>query len=211
MTTDTISKQSNTSIKAVMLWFLTLLFFSFSAHSVETVYVTDKLYLGLHAKPSSSSKRIKLMKSGVKLEVLEKSGRFKKVKTVSGAIGWAKSHLLLSEPTSALKLEKLQEKLAELEKKSFVASAMQKEFLQIESKLMTSQARNVELQLNMDDLKKEKNTVVPKPTSIINVKDSSILIIIGLLVLLLLIGAFLFGRYTFERKIRGEFNGYRVW
>ena len=134
-----------------------LLLVSANALSAEYVYVTDKLYLGLHVNPDSDSKRIKLMKSGVKLEVLEKSGRYTKVKTVSGAIGWSKSHLLLSEPTSALKLEKLQEKLAQLEKQSFAASIMQKKYSEIESKLNESQQKNATLQQKVTQLEQENN------------------------------------------------------
>jgi SH3 domain protein len=203
---------------------VSFLFISSSLNAAEYVYVTDKLYLGLHTKASSDSKRIKLMKSGVKLEVITQKGRYKKVKTPSGAIGWAKSQLLVNEPTAALKLEQYEKELrslkqegSELNKQLLIATqnsnTAQQAITELEEKLILSQTKNIKLTQNIGIGSLEvKEIVKPLPENALAIIKGNIFYIAftaGISVFALIM--FLLGRRSCEIKIRSKFNGYRIW
>jgi len=63
----------------------------------ETAYVTDKLYLGMHEKVNSEGKQLKVLISGTKLEILERTKNHAKVRTPEGIIGWTKSAYLVND------------------------------------------------------------------------------------------------------------------
>jgi SH3 domain protein len=201
---------------------VSFLFISSSLNAAEYVYVTDKLYLGLHTKASSDSKRIKLMKSGVKLEVITQKGRYKKVKTPSGAIGWAKASLLVNEPTAALKLEQygkelqsLKQEKSKLNKQLLLATrnsnTAQQAITVLEEKLILSQTKNIKLTQNIDTLEaKERVKSLPKSALTI-IKSNIFYIAFTVIISVFALIMFLLGRYSFEKKIRDKFNGYRIW
>jgi SH3 domain protein len=87
-----------------------LLFLLVSTSSAETLYVTDKLYLGLHELPRSKGKQIKVLASGTKLKVLERIKDYVKVRTPEGTLGWTKSAYLVDEIPPRLQLTQLQDK-----------------------------------------------------------------------------------------------------
>jgi SH3 domain protein len=86
----------------------------------EIKYVTDDLNLALHEQEGSKGKLLERLQSGTKLEVLEESGLFAKVRTPEGTVGWTKAGFLMSDkPARARVLELEQEQAAlklELEK-----------------------------------------------------------------------------------------------
>jgi SH3 domain protein len=198
------------------------LFISSSLSAAEYVYVTDKLYLGLHTKASSDSKRIKLMKSGAKLEVITQKDRYKKVKTQSGAIGWAKASLLVNEPTAALKLEQygkelqsLKQEKSKLNKQLLLATrnsnTAQQAITVLEEKLILSQTKNIKLTQNIDTLEaKERVKSLPKSALTI-IKSNIFYIAFTVIISVFALIMFLLGRRSCERKIRDKFNGYRIW
>ncbi len=68
----------------------------------ETLYVTDRILLGVHQQPSEQSPIIKSLPSGTALEALERQNNFVKIKTRDGVEGWvSETYLMQKQPSSA--------------------------------------------------------------------------------------------------------------
>jgi len=80
----------------------------------ESKYVTDKLRLSLYKKADSNSGTIKLLVSGDRLDVLERSGPYSRVRTKQGEVGWVKNGFLVNTPTSSYLLLAEQQKNEQL-------------------------------------------------------------------------------------------------
>ncbi len=105
-----------------MLRILLVLLLTISSAQAE--HITDKLLVGLYAKPASGLQPLKVLPSGTPLEVLERKDAFSKVKLGDGKEGWVKSVYISNEkPARAMLLElqaktgTLQNKLREAEQK----------------------------------------------------------------------------------------------
>ncbi len=212
--------------KILLVTFLLLL--SWHANAEKVVWVTDKLYLGLYQKPDDKSKRLKLLVSGARVTVLDRKGRYNKVKTASGIVGWAKAHLLLKEPTSAIKLEKLKkdfnalkQKKGELENQLLQQAQMdqlkiqQLEKSRNETLQQLEQAKQyiADLEARLKQLAKQQNQNKIKlpPNAKVIVFDNNFYMLSGTAMLAVLFIAFYLGRRSFERKVRGRLNGYKIW
>lgn len=82
----------------------------------STKYVTDDLQLALHELAGSQGKLIKRLPSGTKLEILEESGLFAKVRTPDGTEGWTKSGFLMTNKPARARLLELENQLFDLRK-----------------------------------------------------------------------------------------------
>lgn len=80
----------------------------------ETVYVTDELTLRLQAEPTDASAVVATLRSGDRLELLDKAGFFALVKTTDGKQGWAKAGYLISERPARARLQELETELQAL-------------------------------------------------------------------------------------------------
>jgi SH3 domain protein len=80
----------------------------------ETVYVTDELQLRLQAEPTESSAVVGSLRSGDKLELLEKAGFFALVRTEDGKQGWAKAGYLIPDRPARARLQELEAELKAL-------------------------------------------------------------------------------------------------
>lgn len=86
------------------------------AAAAETVYVTDKLYLGLHEDPGGQGRQLGTLVSGTRLEVLDRRKHYAKVRTPDGTVGWTKSAYLVTEIPPRLQLEQLSARNSELQR-----------------------------------------------------------------------------------------------
>ncbi len=93
------------------VWFLAGLLLGPLAVSAETVYVIDKLQVGLRAEGDAVSVVVKSLETGAALEVLERSERFMRVRDKSGAEGWVESRYVGVELPARAQLAKLQDEL----------------------------------------------------------------------------------------------------
>jgi len=66
------------------------------AHA-DSLYVTDKILLGVHQAPSEDTAIIKSVPSGTALQVLQTQGDFTQVRTPDGTEGWVASSYLMSQ------------------------------------------------------------------------------------------------------------------
>ena len=162
------------------------------------------------------------MKSGEKLEVITKKGRYKKVKTSSGAIGWAKAQLLVKEPTATLKLEEYKKELQSLKQERSKlnrqlllvtqnSNTAQQAVKELEEKLILSQTQNIKLTQNVDTLEAKERAQALTKNALATIKDNISYIAFTAIISVFALIMFLLGRRSCERKVRGKFNGYRIW
>ncbi|MFU8837420.1 MAG: TIGR04211 family SH3 domain-containing protein [Thiohalomonadaceae bacterium] len=85
----------------VMLWA--------SAVSAEFLYVHDELRLGVRPQPNSTDTPLAVVTTGARLEALDRSGSFVKVRTSRGIEGWVSAAYLSEEKPARLLLEELRE------------------------------------------------------------------------------------------------------
>lgn len=175
-------------------------------------YVKDVWNVTLYAEADKSSQSLGLLSSGTKLEVLVDVGKFTKVKTATGKIGWIRSNYLVSQPTSDLQLkaanrnlEQLRAEITQLKQNNATAA--------IENELKKAKSHNKNLHAEYTQ-QKEKIEALENQVAAIDKKPSSereqIIRIISV-GLICLIGGFLFGKRLTESKIRAKFNGMKVW
>jgi len=65
--------------------------------SAESLFVTDRILLGIHEAASKDSILIQSVPSGTSLEILAEENEFKKVRLPDGTQGWADTAFLVSE------------------------------------------------------------------------------------------------------------------
>ena len=81
----------------------------------ETYYVGDTLRVGIRAEPGNSGPSLAVVSTGAKLEVLERNGRYIKIRSPSGIEGWVKSAYLSRQKPSIVLLEEAKERSEQLE------------------------------------------------------------------------------------------------
>ncbi len=84
----------------------------FSAAQAETVYVAERIRIGLRAETEETSAVVKTVETGMPLEVVERMDKFAHVRDPQGAEGWIEARYLTPDPPAGLQLAKLQEELA---------------------------------------------------------------------------------------------------
>jgi SH3 domain protein len=70
----------------------------------ETTYVIDQLVVGVTATSEAESDHVGQVKSGDKLEVIERNGDQTHIKLANGKDGWVKSSYLTNEPPPQVRL-----------------------------------------------------------------------------------------------------------
>jgi len=105
MTRRIITKQTGWAF----LLFLPLAVFA------QTVYIDDKVKIGLHQDNGIDSPIIKLLPAGTALEVVKRDTPFTQVKEPAGASGWIDNRYLVDAAPGRAQLLQLQEKAEKLE------------------------------------------------------------------------------------------------
>lgn len=71
----------------------------------ETVYVTDRILLGVHQQPSESSPIVTTIPSGTPLTILQRQDSFSKVRLADGKEGWVIENYLKKEKPATAELD----------------------------------------------------------------------------------------------------------
>lgn len=134
-----------TTFKFQTYFSLTLLLFTLAVHA-ETVYVTDRILLGVHQLANEQSPVITSITSGTPISVLTRTEEFVKIRTADGVEGWVIAKFLKNEKPAAAELEALTIKLAQEQEASKKQAA---ELNRVER----------ELQLHRDEASNAKTTM----------------------------------------------------
>ncbi len=92
-------------------WILAGLLLAPFAASAETVYIIDKLQVGLRAQRDTVSPVVKPLETGAPLDVLQRDDRFVRVRDKAGIEGWIEARYVSPELPARAQLAKLQEEL----------------------------------------------------------------------------------------------------
>lgn len=142
----------------------TCLVIIFSGYSfAETKYVTDITKITMRSAPDTEHKIIAMLKSGTKIEVLEQSGLWSKVRTKAGKEGWALTRFLVSEKPAVILLERLEKDNKKLSDKLEAVKAEN-------TKLQKENIRLVEVEAKYIELEKESKTFLELKKEYQNIK-----------------------------------------
>jgi SH3 domain protein len=95
---------------------LTLIFFSFSSAAfAETLYVTDRILLGVHQEASEVSPVIQSIPSGTAVTVLERGDKFIRIQLADGKQGWVSAGYLKPDKPATAQLDALNDQLKQSE------------------------------------------------------------------------------------------------
>ena len=124
----------------------------FSSAQAETLYVAERLRIGLRAEVAETSPVVKTVETGTPLEVIDRLETFVHVRDPQGTAGWIEARYLSPEAPARLQLVKLQEDMTKSRKETAEAQAQLK-------KAQAAAAEQVE------KIKELEKAVVEKPAT----------------------------------------------
>ena len=104
-------------IKLITIFLGATLFVSTGTVLAETGYVSDTLRVGLRPAPDSHAAPSGVIKTGMRLEVLESSNGYVRVKTEDDQEGWVRDTYIVNKPPAMITLQALQQRHGTLEGK----------------------------------------------------------------------------------------------
>lgn len=81
----------------------------------ETLYVTERLFLGLYEEPDNGGERLMLIPSGEAVTVLERQANDARVRAADGSEGWVRLNALTADLPARARVTQLEARIAELE------------------------------------------------------------------------------------------------
>ena len=183
-----------------------------SSLRAETMFVTDMLQLELYATAEMAGTPLGRLKSGDRLEILERSGRTARVQLASGESGWVKSLYLQTEEPARTRVNQLESTNASLEKS----------VTRLRAQLGDQQDRVAELETVRDDtdsqaaaeaeeLKRLRIENTDMEESLTAYSSSVPLGWVAAFLVLILAGGFAAGWYWFDTRSRARHGGYRIY
>jgi len=138
--------------RATGLLLLLLGTLSASAVWADDMYVTDQLLVGIYTDRSLTGPPVKLLKSGTRLEVVQRDGQVVEVKTSDNNQGWLKASYLTMEPPAQVQLTKNKQKIERLNsriKRQWTKAA------NAENNLKKIEAENLKMKRQLEKLAKQ--------------------------------------------------------
>ncbi|MBI3778204.1 MAG: TIGR04211 family SH3 domain-containing protein [Gammaproteobacteria bacterium] len=135
---------------------LALLVF-FSSARAETLYVAERLRIGLRAEATETGAVVKTVETGTPLEAIQRTESFVQVRDPQGTVGWVETRYLTPDAPARLRLGKLEEELTKSRKVATDAQAQ----------LKKSQATVAEQTARIEALEKETaDNPAPPPAAV---------------------------------------------
>ena len=177
----------------------------------ETMFVTDMLQLELYATAEMAGAPLSRLKSGDRLEILERSGRTARVQLASGESGWVKSLYLQTEEPARTRVNQLESANMNLEQT----------VTRLRAQLGDQKDRVAELETIRDD---EDTQAAAEAEELEHLRienadmedglaaySSSVpLVWVGAFLVLVLAGGFAAGWNWFDTRSRARHGGYRI-
>lgn len=178
--------------------------------TAQTVYVTDRLQLGLYPEPGDRGRRLQTLSSGTPLELLQRQRDYARVRTPDGIEGWAKMVFLVTERPARARLGELETQNRSL---SEALTAGQEALLAASNRVETLEERSASsaalageslarleslLQENQEFRSRLAEHPVPLPWLLVSSAASLVLGLVG-------------GVWWLDRQIRRRHGGYRIY
>lgn len=97
-----------------------------SVARAETLYVAERMRIGLRAEATETGAVVKTVETGTPLELIERAENFVQVRDPQGTVGWAEARYLTPDAPARLQMVKLQEDLARSRSQTAEAQAQLK-------------------------------------------------------------------------------------
>lgn len=192
-------------------WVLTLMFVWVGAQA-ETGYVTDMLQLDMYATQAMDGAPLKKLRSGDSFEILERTGRYARVRLPGGQSGWVKSLYLVTTEPARTRLNALEKQNADLLAQLEALNEQLAERMSMVAELEGDRGTEAEqLAAASEELAalRDRNTALENTLSSYGSSvPLSWLIIVSLLALVLGVAA---GWYFIDSRSRARHGGYRVY
>jgi SH3 domain protein len=192
--------------------FISLWFWLMGSALAETAYVTDELQLDMYASADMTGSAIKKLRSGDKVEVLERNGRYAQIRSASGQSGWVKGlYLVKTEPART--------RVNQLERSN---KGMDTTIKKLRSQLVAEQARAEKLEAVQTGAAEQTSSVEVRLAELAELNGKlekklssygpSIPLKWAFLVMgLSLVGGLLGGWYFIDKRSRQRHGGYRIY
>jgi len=188
-----------------LLCVLTLALAAVPVSHADTTYVIEQLVVSVTSAPDAESERVGQVKSGDKLEVIEREGDVTHVKLSNGKDGWIKSSYLTNDPPLQARLS---ERTAEVNKLEQEGNRLKQDVSRLEGELAAAKAA-----------RSATSDAPPPPAPIHDTvflrepeRQSAIAwpLLLGVGALMLLVG-FVAGWRTLDRRIRRKYGGLKIY
>jgi uncharacterized protein YgiM (DUF1202 family) len=128
------------------LLYISIFWLISSTSYAESLYVTDRILLGVHQQASEDSPILQSVPSGSAVQLLEKQDDFSRVRLIDGVEGWISSQYLMKELPATAQYDKL-------------VNEQQKNLETLKSVNATLTKRERDVQLLRDELSNAKTTI----------------------------------------------------
>lgn len=178
----------------------------------DTTYVTDQLVVSVTSTSDAESERVAQVKSGDKLEVVEREGDQTHVKLATGKDGWLKSSYLTTDPPVQTRLTERTAEVGKLkqegERLEQQTAKLKQDVSRLDGELAAAKAAHsatsdspappapVHDTVFLRDPDRESTTAWP--------------VLLGVAAVMLLVG-FVAGWKTLDRKIRRKYGGLKIY
>lgn len=135
------------------------------AHTLwaDSLYVTDRILLGVHETASKDSPLLLSIPSGTSVEVLAENNSFKKVRLPNGTQGWVDASFLVSEQPAPAQYDIL---LAQDKRTRAELAALQEKLKKTERDLQIRQDQVSNARTSIQDLKKKLHSKQPAAAAV---------------------------------------------
>ncbi len=189
------------------------------AAQAQTLYVTDKLEVGVYAQPSLEGDRIAVLRSADAVELVSREGEAAMVRLSDGTEGWVAGSYLEVEVPSAGQLEALTAENERLRASTRADAAAGAEVKTLKERNAQLQSELASAQRDLDALQARGAAPISRPEDEIPVEtarpaDSArLLATLGIIAsgaATLALG-FWWGYRTLERRVRRKYGGLKVY
>lgn len=205
-----------------LAWYLTVVGLLFTAGITTLVaevhYVSDQLWLKMY-QDSALSRTLPSLKSGDRVEVLQRDDGYANIETSNGTRGWVKSSYLVKDKPAVTRLAEVREELDSLRAKhtdlllETPGTPMQQSSdAELKGRVEKMEAERDALQNHVNELQMQNTRQVEELRTLQQVTASKSqgkhMILWVLIPLLTLVSGFFIGFKFFENKIKARFGGY---
>lgn len=151
----------------------------------ETVYINDKVFVGVRSKPNSREEPLKVLTTGTRLELLESKEKFLRIRTEEGVEGWINKLYASPEPPARALFEILQAEYEmldeELESSRITNSNLQQERELLKQRISALEADNSRLNTELNELHAASESFLRRYGWQISAAATALLFLLGLI------------------------------
>jgi SH3 domain protein len=178
----------------------------------ENIYVTDMLRLDMYPTEEMTGPSMRKLKSGDRMDLLERKGRYARVRIDGGQEGWVKSLYLVEEEPARTRVNKLEQTNVSLEatvkKLRSQLAGEQGAVAELKQKQSGSAELTAAIETEIANLREQNAGLEAKMSQYASSVPLSWLLIA---MLIMLAGGVAGGWYFVDRRSRSKHGGYRVY